>query len=44
MSDGVAGEPVFRYTSADSFRIALLALTRNAAKRDPTRDAQTRTS
>ena len=42
MSDGVAGEPVFRYTSADSFRIALLALTRNAAKVDPTRDAQTR--
>ena len=44
MSDEVAGEPVFRYTSADSFRIALLALTRNAAKRDPPRDAQTRTS
>jgi 1-deoxy-D-xylulose 5-phosphate reductoisomerase len=42
MSDGVAGEPVFRYTSAGSFRIALLALTRNEAKRDPTRDAQTR--
>jgi len=26
---------VFRYTSAGSFRIALLALTRNEAKRDP---------
>ena len=44
MSDEVTGELEFRYTSADSFRIALLALTRNAAKRDPTRDAQTRTS
>ena len=42
MSDEVTGEPVFRYTSAGSFRIALLALTRNEAKRDPTRDAQTR--
>jgi hypothetical protein len=44
VSDEVTGAPVFRYTSAGSFRIALLALTRNEAKRDPTRDAQTRTS
>lgn len=33
---------VFPYTSADSFRTALLAKSRNAAKADPTRDAQTR--
>ena len=44
MSDEVTGEPMFRYTSAGSFRITLLVLTRNEAKRDPTRDAQTRTS
>jgi len=44
VSDEVTGEPVFRYTSAGSFRIALLALTRNEAKRDPTREPQTRRS
>ena len=43
MSDEWARHPgVLRYASADSFRVSLLALTRNAARADPTRDAQTR--